>query len=67
MSIPVKNNNGINVLNCLKEFINPLTSTGEGDTVFTSPYLSAGAPEQGEAKGLNNICISYITAQYLFI
>ena len=33
-------------------FINPLTSTGEGVTVFTSPYLSAGDPAQGEAKGL---------------
>ena len=32
--------------------INPLTSPGEGVTVFTSPYLSAGAPTQGEAKGL---------------
>ena len=32
--------------------INPLTSTGEGVTVFTSPYLSAGAPALGEAKGL---------------
>ena len=33
-------------------FINPLTSPGEVVTVFTSPYLSAGAPAQGEAKGL---------------
>ena len=32
--------------------INPLTSPGEGVTVFTSPYLSAGAPSSGEAKGL---------------
>ena len=32
--------------------INPLTSPGEGVTVFTSPYLSAGAPALGEAKGL---------------
>ena len=32
--------------------INPYTSPGEGVTVFTSPYLSAGAPAQGEAKGL---------------
>ena len=30
----------------------PLTSPGEGVTVFTSPYLSAGAPSLGEAKGL---------------
>ena len=33
-------------------FINPLTLLGEGVTVFTSPYLSAGAPAFGEAKGL---------------
>ena len=32
--------------------MNPLTSPGEGVTVFTSPYLSAGAPALGEAKGL---------------
>ena len=32
--------------------INPLTSPGEGVTVFTSPYLSAGTPALGEAKGL---------------
>ena len=38
-------------------FINPLTSPGEGVTVFTSPYLSAGAPALGEAKGLINILI----------
>ena len=31
---------------------NPLTSPGEGVTVSTSPYLSAGAPAQGETKGL---------------
>ena len=42
---------------CLKNlilnyFINPLTSPGEGVTVFISPYLSAGAPALGEAKGL---------------
>ena len=36
------------------ESINPLTSPGEGVTVFTSPYLSAGAPAKGEAKGLMN-------------
>ena len=41
-------------------FINPLTSPGEGVTVFTYQYLSAGAPSQGEAKGLiNNILESY--------
>ena len=32
--------------------INPLTSPKEGVTVFTSPYLSAGAPALGEVKGL---------------
>ena len=29
-----------------------MTSPGEGVTVFTSPYLSAGAPMLGEARGL---------------
>ena len=37
-----------------KNLINPLTSPGEGVTVFTSPYLSAWAPSVGEAKGLIN-------------
>ena len=38
---------------------NPLTSPGEMVTVFTSPYLSAGALALGEAKGLiNNININ---------
>ena len=32
-----------------------MTSPGEGVTVFTPPYLSAGAPALGEAKGLNEI------------
>ena len=32
--------------------INPLTSPGEVVSVYTSPYLSAGAPALGEAKGL---------------
>ena len=31
---------------------NPLASLGEVVSVFTSPYLSVGAPAQGEAKGL---------------
>ena len=35
--------------------INPLTSPGEVVSVFTSPYLSAGTPALGEAKGL--ICL----------
>ena len=34
------------------DIINPLISPGEGVTAFTSPYLSAGAPALGEAKGL---------------
>ena len=32
--------------------INPLTSPVEVVSVFTSPYLSAGVPALGEAKGL---------------
>ena len=35
--------------------INPLTSPGEGVIVFKFPYLSAGAPALGEAKGLMKI------------
>ena len=31
--------------------INPLTSPWEVVSVFTSPYLIAVAPAQGEAKG----------------
>ena len=41
-------------------FINPLTSPVEGVTVFTYPYLSAGAPAPGEAKGLILILIYFI-------
>ena len=40
--------------------INPLTSPREGVTVFTSPYLSAGAPALGEAKGLINFILLFI-------
>ena len=29
-----------------------MASPGEGGTVFTFPYLSAGAPALGEVKGL---------------
>ena len=32
-----------------------MTLPGEGVTVFTSPYLSAGAPAQGEVKGLSKL------------
>jgi len=39
----------------IANLINPLTSPGEVVTVFTYPYLSAGAPEPGEAKGLMNL------------
>ena len=46
------NDNTSNLNNDIKNVINPLTSPGEVVTVFTSPYLSAGAPALGEAKGL---------------
>ena len=36
----------------LQSIINPLTSPGEVVTVFTYPYLSAGAPALGKVKGL---------------
>ena len=43
------------MINSFKFFIiNPLTSPREEVSVFTSPYLSAGAPALGEAKGLNS-------------
>ena len=35
-----------------KELFNPLASPGEEVSVFTSLYLSAGAPTLGEVKGL---------------
>ena len=40
-----------NLIKCFNN-INPLTSPGEVVIVFTYPYLSAGAPELGEVKGL---------------
>ena len=40
------------MINILNNNINPLTSPGEGASVFTYPYLSAGAPKEGEAKEL---------------
>ena len=43
-------NNFVNYF--IHEFINPVTSPGEGVSAFTYPYLSAGAPAVGEAKGL---------------
>ena len=39
---------GINIYHII---VNPLASIMEEDSVFTSPYLSAGAPVLGEAKG----------------
>ena len=47
-----------NILFPYRRFINPLTSPGEGVTVL-SPYLSAGAPAQGEAKGLIENHLNY--------
>ena len=44
--------------------INPLTSPGEGVTVFTYPYLSAGAPAQGESKGLMKLNFEYLFLFY---
>ena len=41
------------------KYINPLTSPGEGVTVFTYPYLSAGAPAFGEAKGLIHLFLNF--------
>ena len=38
----------------MKLIIKPLTSPGEVISVFTSPYLNAGVPVIGEAKGLIN-------------
>ena len=42
------------LLNSNLILINPLTWPGEGVCVFTYPYLSAGAPALGKAKGLIN-------------
>ena len=49
-----------------QEFINPLTSPGEEVSVFTSPYLSAGAPSLGEAKGLiiNILALLFFLKKY---
>ena len=41
-----------NIYYLIKNNINPLSSLGEGVSIFTSPYLSAMAPAQGEEKGL---------------
>ena len=59
----IRINNNILVNIKYNNIINPLTSPGEGVSVFTSPYLSAGDPELGETKGLilsnlNNSIIS---------
>ena len=51
----------------LIESFNPFTSPGEGVTVFTSPYLSAGAPALGEAKGLIKFHIFIFFYFFFFI
>ena len=45
--------------------INPLTSSGEVVSVFTSPYLSAGAPALGETKGLMRKKIDKVKSFYI--
>ena len=40
-----------------------MTSLGDGVSVFTSPYLSAGAPALGEAKGLIIIIFEIINLE----
>ena len=50
LKISEKTENNLEISNNIT--FNPLASPGEGVTVFTYPYLSAGAPTQGEAKGL---------------
>ena len=44
-----KNYNNNKIINKIN---NPLTQPGEEVSVFISPYLSAGAPALGEAKGI---------------
>ena len=41
----------------IKYIFFPLTSSGKWVSVFTYPYLSAGAPAPNEAKELINILI----------
>ena len=48
----IQNNMNDIMFKTTSNLINSLTSPGEGVTAFTSPYLSAGAPALGEAKGL---------------
>ena len=46
-------------------YIKPLTSPGEMVSVFASPYLSAGAPALGEAKGLIILRVIFFFNYYL--
>ena len=55
----ISNLPNIQNLDIVNQQINPLTSPDEGVTVFTSPYLSAGAPALGEAKGLIQLMEKY--------
>ena len=48
------------------KLFNPLTSPGEVVSVFTSLYLSAGAPALGEAKGLIDKSKYYIYIENQF-
>ena len=48
-------------------YLNPLTSPGEGVTAFISPYLSAGAPTLGEAKGLIHFNKTSFYFYFIFI
>ena len=43
-----------------------MASQGAVVSVFTSPYLSAGAPTQGEAKGLINYLTCNLSQLYNF-
>ena len=49
----------------LDDLFNPLTSQGEGVTVFISPYLSVGAPALGKDKGLM-LCLHYLNKISIF-
>ncbi len=42
----------LNFYNKIENYINSLSSPGEGASVFTYPYFGAGAPAEGELKGL---------------
>ena len=55
------------IITSLKYLFNPLASPGEVVSVFTSPYLSAGAPALGEAKGLIIVGVIFNFKLNLFI